>query len=187
MRLTRGRFLRNLAGSLAILGVLGSVSVALPAIDRAIPAVRPVAAGVPYPIGAGVTVVPPPGAMIDVTQTRPSDERGTVLFIIGPVRYAIVVVPFDGDLAAAAENLRRKITEVRGYQITGSQLDVSTAGGLRGVQGGYLAPGRGGRYAVFLTTGLAIEVTVAGSHPEFGGLAGAVEASTRSIALADRS
>ncbi|MEV0732854.1 hypothetical protein [Polymorphospora sp. NPDC050346] len=179
------RLLRNLAGSLGILGALGIVTVGLPAIDRAIPAIRPVAAGVPYPVGAGVTVVPPPGAMVDVTQTRPSGERGTVLFLIGPVRYAIVVTPFDGDLAAAAARLERKITEVRGYQITGTQLGVSTAAGLHGIQGGYMAPGRGGRYAVFLTGGLSIEVTVAGSHPEFGGLAAAVEASTRSITVVE--
>ena len=51
---------------------------------------------------AGVTVVPPPGAVLDVTGTRPGDDEGTALFRLGPVRYAIAVQPFDGTLAMAA-------------------------------------------------------------------------------------
>ena len=47
----------------------------------AAPAERPVPTDRPYVIGGGVTVVPPPGARIDVTETRPTQDAGTVLFI----------------------------------------------------------------------------------------------------------
>jgi hypothetical protein len=96
------RFARNLAGSLAILATLGGVAYGLPAVDRALPADRPVASGEPYVVGGGVTVMPPPNSMIDVTKTRPGVDRGTALFILDSVRYVIVVVPFHGTLEEAA-------------------------------------------------------------------------------------
>jgi hypothetical protein len=173
--------LTNLAAALAMVGTLGTLAVGLPAIDRALPAERPVRSDRPYPVAAGVTVVPPSGATIDVTRTSPGDTAGSVLFVIGPVRYAIVVQPFDGDLPTAAERLRSKIMATAGYQVTGAQAGAVTEGGLAGVRGGYTASGRSGRYAVFLAAGLAIEVTVSGDDPGHGHTLEAVDASTRTI------
>jgi hypothetical protein len=173
--------LTNLVAALAMVATLGTLAVGLPAIDRALPAERPVSALRPYPVGGGITVVPPPGATIDVTRTRPGDAAGTVLFVVGPVRYAIVVRPFDGDLSTAAGRLRSKITEKPGYQVTGAETRTVTDSGLTGIQGGYTAPGRGGRYAVFLTRGLAIEVTVSGDDMGHGRVLAAVDASARTI------
>ena len=128
-RITR-RQLTNLLGALGV--VAGARRTGLRAAgDRPCPARRSARSRPtePYPIGAGVTVVPPPGATVDVTGTRPGDQAGTALFRLGPVRYAIAVRPFAGDLHAAAERLRQRITGTPGYQVTGAQLAVDTAGG----------------------------------------------------------
>ncbi|MET0422227.1 MAG: hypothetical protein ABW046_00035 [Actinoplanes sp.] len=175
------RQLTNLLGALGVVVVLCGLAFGLPAIDRSLPAQRSVPAAQPYPVGAGVTVIPPPGATLDVTGTRPGQLDGTALFRLGPVRYAISARPFGGDLQDAASRLRKRITGTTGYQVTGAQLAVSTAGGLSGVQGGYTAPGRGGRYSVFVTAGLAIEVTVSGDALDLSRSLPQIEASTRTL------
>jgi hypothetical protein len=171
----------NLLGALGVVAVLAGLALGLPALDRALPSQRPLEPDRPYPIGAGVTVVPPSGATVDLTGTRPGDDEGMALFRLGPVQYAIAVRRFGGNLAAAAERLRRRITGTSGYQVTGSQLAISTADGLAGVQGGYSAPGRSGRYAVFVTGGITIEVTISGADLDLGRSLPAVEASTRTL------
>jgi hypothetical protein len=177
------RQLANLLGAFLLVATLAGLAYGLPALNRALPSDRPVRTDRPYPVGVGVTVVPPRGAVLDVTGTRPGEREGTVLFRIGPVRYAIAVQPFDGTLAVAATRLRQRITGTSGYQVTGTELAVATASGLDGLQGGYTAPGLGGRYAVFIAGGLTIEVTVSGADLDLGRSLPAVEASTRTIRL----
>lgn len=167
--------------ALALTSILAALALGLPLLDRSLPAERDVRADAPYRIGAGVTVVPPFGARLDVTGTRPGEDRGSVLFRLDPVRYAIEVRPFDGDLDTAAVRLRQRITGTSGYQVTGTQLAVSTAGGLAGLQGGYTAGDRGGRYAVFVVRGLTIEVTISGGDLDLGRYLPAIEASTRTL------
>jgi hypothetical protein len=170
-----------LPAALGVVAVLAALAYGLPAVDRALPSERPVTPGRPYVIGADVTVIPPRGAVLDVSGTRQGDADGSVLFRIGPVRYSIVVRPFDGTLEAAATSLRRRITATSGYQITGGQLDIKTSQNLSGLQGGYAGPGQGGRYAVFLAGGHTIEVTVTGAELDLGRTLPAVDASTRTL------
>lgn len=170
-----------LPGVLVVVVILAGLAYGLPAVDRALPAERRVTPGVPYRIGARVTVVPPHGAVLDVSGTRQGDADGSVLFRIGLVRYAIVVRSFDGTLDAAAASLRRRITATSGYQITGGQVRVMTGRNLTGLQGGYAGPGQGGRYAVFLARGYTIEVTVTGTELDLGRTLPAVDASTRTL------
>jgi hypothetical protein len=179
-RVTR-RELMNLLGALGVVAILAGLALGLPAIDRALPAERPVRADEPYPVGAGVTVIPPVGSTLDVTGTRPGDSSGTALFHLGAVQYKIAVRPYDGDLGSAGQRLRKRITDTPGYQVTGPQLQVDTAGGLIGLQGGYTAPGRGGRYAVFVSDGLTIEVTISGADLDLGRTLPQIEASTRTL------
>ena len=179
-RFTR-RQLTNLLGALGVVAVLAGLAFGLSAVDRALPAERPIRHYQPYLIGGGVTVLPPRDAVIDVTGTRPGDDEGTVLFRLGPVRYSIVVRPFSGNLDAAAAGLRRRITDTAGYQVTGNQLTVATAKGLAGLQGGYTAPGRGGRYSVFVADRHTIEITVSGADLDLGRTLPAIEASTRTL------
>src|SRR3954462_10326963 len=101
---TRG-YLTELLAALGLVAVLAALAFGLPALNNALPSERPVRSDVPYRIADGVTVVPPRGAVLDVTGTRPSGVQGTVLFRIGPVRYLISAQPFDGDLDAAAARL----------------------------------------------------------------------------------
>ncbi|WP_430779744.1 hypothetical protein [Actinoplanes sp. G11-F43] len=185
-RVTR-RQLTDLPGTLGLpialvlASILAFLAWGLPVLDRAVPAEQPVASGEPYRVGAGITVVPPPGATLDVTGTRPGDDRGTVLFRVGQVRYTIEVGPFAGDLTAAAVRLRQRITGISGHQITGTQLAVSTAGGLAGIQGGYTAGDRDGRYAVFVAQGSIIEVMVSGDDGDLTSLLPVIDASTRTL------
>jgi hypothetical protein len=171
----------NLLGALGLVAVVSGLAFGLPAVDRALPAERPVRHDGPYLIGGGVTVLPPRDAVLDVTGTRPGDTEGTVLFRLGPVRYSIVVRPFDGTLDAAATRLRQRITDTSGYQVTGSQRTIATAEGLAGIQGAYTGPGRGGRYSVFVANGHTIEITVSGADLDLGRTLPAIEASTRTL------
>ncbi|GGN26183.1 hypothetical protein FHR83_007327 [Actinoplanes campanulatus] len=185
-RVTR-RQLTDLPGTLSLLialvlaSILAVLAFGLPALDRAVPAERPVAAGEPYRVAAGVTIVPPDGASLDATGTRPGAERGTALFRLGRVQYAIGVEPFKGDLTAAAVRLRQRITGTSGNQVTGTHLTVSTAGGLAGVEGGYTAGDRDGRYAVFVADGLIIEVMVSGDDADLERALPRIDASTRTL------
>jgi hypothetical protein len=169
-----------LATSVMIITLAG-LAFGLPALDRALPAERPVPADRPYPIGAGVTVVPPPGAAVDLTRTRPGPRRGATVLLLGPVRYAITVQPFRGSPDDAIDRLRRRITGNAGYQVTGAEVPITTDSGLTGRQGSYTAPGRGGRYAVYLVDGLAVEVTITGDGVDLGPALARIEASMRSI------
>jgi hypothetical protein len=181
MRVARDRLLRNAAGSLGVLLTLAVLAVGLPAVDRAIPSLRAIPSNLPYEVGGGVTVVPPAGAKLDVTRTRPAARQGTVLFVLDEVRYVIVVAPFDGDLTAAVDRLRRKITNATGHRIIGTDVATATATGLVGREGAYTAPDRDGRYAVFLAPDVSIEVTVSGSPAELSAVERQIRASTDSI------
>src|SRR5262245_23275708 len=120
-RITR-RELVNLFGTFGVVAALAGLALGLPAIDRALPAERSLRAGEAVDIGAGVSVIPPSGATLDVTGTRPGGSMGSAFFRVGPVQYRIAVRPFDGDLEAAAGQLRQRITGNPGYQVTGAQL-----------------------------------------------------------------
>ncbi|GGK95434.1 hypothetical protein [Mangrovihabitans endophyticus] len=181
------RQLTDLLGMLGVVAVLAGLAIGLPAVDAALPANRPVSPDRRYEIGAGVTVLPPSGAVLDVTATRPGDLRGSALFRLGPVRYLIAVRPFHGDVEAAAASLRARITGTPGYQVTGTQRSITTDYGRQGLQGGYTAPGRSGRYAVFVASGLSAEVTVAGADLDLGHRLSAVERSTMSLRFPEQS
>jgi hypothetical protein len=179
----RRRLIRNLFGSAAVTAVVAGIGLGLPAINSDVPAVQPVSSAQAYPIGAGVTVVPPPDASLDATATRPGSQSGTALFVVGGVRYAVVVTPFTGSLDAAAARLRSKIMKTRGYQVTGPESPIVTRAGVNGRQGVYASPGRDGRYAVFLDHGVDVEITVAGNGVDLRPVLPDIEASVLSIAF----
>lgn len=179
-RITR-RQLTNLLGALGIVATLAGLAFGLPALDDALPSQRPVPSDRPYPIGAGVTVVPPVGSTVDVTGTRPGAQEGKALFRLGPVQYEIDVHRFDGGLPAAADRLRKRITGTPGYQVTGAQLAVRTASGLAGLQGSYTAPGRVGRYAVYVVAGLAVEITISGADLDLARSLPLIEGSAKTL------
>ena len=171
---------RNLAWSLGILVVLGSLAVGLPAVNAALPADRPVPVDRPYPLGSGATVVLPPTARLDITTSVP----GHTVFLLGGVRYLLAVAPFEGTVEDLAAQLRHKITANRGYQVTGPETPTTTNRGVPGRQGGYTSPGREGRYAVFLAHGVAVQITIAGAVLELRPVLAALTASVASLGFA---
>jgi hypothetical protein len=177
------RLIRNLCGSLGVAAVLAAIGLGLPAVNAEVPAERPVATNHPYPVGAGVTVVPPPGTSLDATQTRPGPQNGQALFVVGSIRYAIVVAPFTGTLAEAATALRNKITNNRGYQVTSPESAIETDAGVPGRQGMYASSVRDGRYAVFVSHGLDVQVTIAGNDIDLRPLLPVLTRSVTSVAF----
>ncbi len=177
----RQRLYRNLMGTLVVAAAIAIIGLGLPAVNREIPAVRAVISGQPYTVGAGVTVLPPPGASLDATQTRPGTVTGQVLFYVGTVRYALVATPYTGSLSEATAHLRSTLTASRGYQVTGPESPIRTDNGVTGMQGMYASAGRDGRYAVFVRHGLAVQVTFAGSDVDLRPLLPEIEASIASI------
>jgi hypothetical protein len=173
------RALRNLAWSLGVLAVLAGLAFGLPAVNAAIPAAQAVSADRPYQLGYGVTVLPPPGAQLDVTKSGP----GSALFVLAEVRYLLVVTPFPGTLEQATDQLRHRITANRGYQVTGAETSTRTNQGVAGRQGGYTSPGRNGRYAVFLARGVSVQVSIAGADLDLRQALPALTGSVASIAF----
>lgn len=151
---------RNLAGAGSVLAVVLTVVFGLPALDRAVPVDQALAEH-RLLIADGVTVMPPGGAII--AKQIHSGPEGSVMFLVGPARYAITVSPFDGDLEAAFIRLRKKIQSMRGYQVTSPEIPTRTDSGLQGRGSTFAAPGRSGRYIAFVAPGKAIEVTISGS------------------------
>ena len=103
----RPGLVRNTVGSLAVLGVVAFFAIGLPYFDHFFPPDRSLPAAA-YVVGGDVSVVPPLGARLDVTRTRPGADRGTALLQWGDVRIAVVVLPYRGDLNGAAQRLDRK-------------------------------------------------------------------------------
>jgi hypothetical protein len=170
MGLARAGLLRDTVGSLAVVVFVAAVTFGLPLLDRRLPDTRPVAAGVPYHVGGGVSVDPAPEAHLDVTKTRPGPDRGSALFIVRGVRVAVVVTPYRGDLNGAAERLHHKIARVADAQPNGDDTSVRTRTDISGSQGSYALPGRAGRYAVFVVAGLSAELTASGSDSDMARL-----------------
>jgi hypothetical protein len=172
---------RNALGSLAVLATVAVMAFGFPLLDQALPAARPVVPDVAYRVGGKVTVVPPEGASIDLTRTRPSEDRGTALFLVNGVRLALVVGPYRGTVAEAAARLHDKITNTTGFQVTGADRKVNTSQGVSGLRGAYSSPGRLGQYAVFVTGDVAVEVTANGPEQQLRGLLGQFDASLHSV------
>ncbi len=179
----RYRQLHNVWASLAVAATIAAIGLGLPAINRSIPAARALPAHQPYEVAAGVALIPPPGAGLDVTKTEPGPRQGAALFVVGPVQYAVVVTPFAGSLNDAATRLRTKITSNRGYQVAGGETRVITHHGVAGTQGMYASSGRDGRYAVFVSDGLAVEVTIAGNDLDLHHALAEIDESVRTISF----
>lgn len=161
MSVSRSRLRYSALGSLGIVVVIAFFALGLPTVDAALPAYRALDAGKRYAVGGGVSLVPPPGAVLDLTATRPGPDRGSALFLFGGVRYAVVVQPFSGTLDAAADRLATKITSKAGYRLDPDRHTV-TVGDLPGITGDYAAGDRTGVYTVLLTDDRLVEITVAG-------------------------
>jgi hypothetical protein len=181
MGVPRAGLRRNAQCSLGILAVVVAIALGLPALDRALPAERPLSPGVAYPVTDAVTVVPPAGARLDVSQTRPGRDSGHAVFLLGEVRFAILVSPDRLTLAAAADRLRTRLRDGLGASAIGAE-GPTPAGALTGR---FSAGADRGWYAVRVfgdTT--VVDATASGPPGELARRLPAIEAAAASIARA---
>jgi hypothetical protein len=136
--------------------------------------------GQPYPIGDGVTLLPPDTARVDAAKTRPGRDRGTALFLIGQIRLAVVVAPYRGSLDGAADRLHAKLRRTEDASV-GPDRAVRTSQDVAGLGGTYAAGGRCGTYAVFVAGSRSVEVTASGPEADLRALAPQVDRAIRSI------
>jgi hypothetical protein len=139
---------RNLLCSLGILGIIAVISLGLPALDRALPRLRAVPAGRPYPVSVRVNVVPPAGARLDVSRTRPGRTSGYAVFLVDGVSYALTVTSDRVDLATAAERLRTVLRD--SVDATAAGVGQPLPGVDQSVAGPFRTPTLAGWYAVRL-------------------------------------
>jgi hypothetical protein len=151
---------RNRPGSVTVLAAIAAIGLAMPVVGRGSPAGHTV---LPYPVTARVSVVPPADSTVDLAVTRPGPTRGTASFLMGPVRYLVVVRPYQGTTDGAAADARGKIISSPGYQVTAQDCYFVTDSGLLGRWGRFGAWGWSGVYAVFVVSGLSIEMTATGT------------------------
>jgi hypothetical protein len=173
---------RNLAGCLAVLAALALITLGPLALNTALPTQRPVPAGQPLALGdLPVTVVPPPGARLDATETDPGTN--TVQFVVGDVEYWLQAEEFDGSLAELAQQTRERIRRWEGFQSVDAERDTSTRQGVAGRQADFTLTDEVGRYAVFLAGGIAVKVTVTGDAQSLGQVAADLDASIAGITI----
>jgi hypothetical protein len=168
-----------------VLAAIAAIGLAMPAFDHGLPASRTATAGLPYPVTAGVSVVPPAQSTLDLPGTRPGMTQGTASFLIGPVRYLVVVSPYAGTVDRAY-GMRDSIISSPGYQVTGRDCYFVTNSGLTGRWGRFGAWGWSGVYAVFVVNGLRIEVTASGTDARLNLELDGIQASMRTLAYQAR-
>jgi hypothetical protein len=169
---------RNALCSLGILAVMAAIALGLPALDRALPRERAISPGAAFPVTDVVTVVPPAGARLDVSRTRPGRESGQVVFLVGRVRFAMLVSPDQLTLADAADRLRTRLRD--GLGASAMAVDEPTRAGA--LTGRYRVGPDQGWYAVrVFEPATVVDATASGPPGELAGLLPALRASVASI------
>jgi hypothetical protein len=181
----RGPFARNLLGCVAVLACLALILVGSYALNRALPPQRPVPTDQPMALGAlPVTVVPPPGAQLDATQTRP--DQDTVQFLVGGVEYWLRASEYAGSLPELADRARRTREAERGFVSMEPDRDVSTRQGTPGRRAGFVLATATGHSAVFVADGIAVWVDVRGTSPDVAAHTAGIEASVATLTIGPR-
>lgn len=181
MGVTGPRRLGNAFASLAVVALVAAVGLGLPALNSVIPGLRALPDGEPYLVGAGVWIIPPPGAQVDVGRSRARAERGTAAFQLGSVSLLLVVTPYGRSLDDACARLRDKITRRTGFRVVGEEWPTVAGRDLAGRQGRYAGEGLVGRYAVFVADRIAVEATVRGPAADVAAAGPAIDASMATV------
>lgn len=186
MGVTGPRLSGNLFASLAVAAFVAAVGLGLPAVNRSIPGLRALPAGGPYLVGAGVLVVPPPGARLDAGLSRARADRGTAVFQLADVTLSVVVTPYTRSLDEASGRMRQKIAGRPGFRVLGEELGTVAGDRLPGRQGRYTGDGQSGRYAVFVIDRVAVDVTARGPADDLARVGPAIDASIASVTRRSR-
>ncbi|HEX4247528.1 MAG TPA: hypothetical protein VH008_06650, partial [Pseudonocardia sp.] len=151
----------------------------------ALPAQRPVPADRPMALGAlPVTVVPPPGARLDATQTRPRAD--TVQFLVGDVEYWLRASEYTGSLSELADRARRTREAELGFVSMEPDRAATTRQGAEGRQAGFVLAASTGHSAVFVADGIAVWVDVRGTPDEMARHSASIEASVATLTIGPR-
>jgi hypothetical protein len=169
--------------SLGILAVIGAIGVGLPAVDRAVPSLLALTPGAPYRVADRVTVVPPPGARLDLRETRPGQEAGRALFHVGGVRYAVVVTTDRIDVGTAATRLVTRLRDSAGARPVDGEATLPPGLAPETTRVGRFRTGAtDGWYAVrVLGPRTVVDVTATGAPGDLAGRLPDILASTASI------
>jgi hypothetical protein len=174
---------RNAVGSLGILAVVAGIAIGLPALDRALPGARATASGTAYPVSDAVTIVPPSGARLDLSQTRPGHDSGYVVFLVGRVRVAVVTSHERLSLDDAATRLRTRLRDSLGASPTADRYPLAGVAADLALAGRFRAGPDDGWYAVrILGLTTVVDATASGPPDELTERLPAIEASVASIA-----
>lgn len=151
----------NLYGCLAVLAVVATIGLGLPAVDRALPGRRSIHPGDRIQIAYGTSLTAVGGTVMDLAKTSPALHR--VVLVVRGARVVAEASEYTGSPAGLAGQLRRKIRSNPGYQASGADHPTRTADGVDGLHGSYSTPGRVGMYAVFVHGGVGVQISIAGS------------------------
>jgi hypothetical protein len=149
-----------------------------------VPSTRDVPPGTPYRVTDAVTVVPPPGAKVDLRETRPGQDSGRALFFVGGIRYGVVVVSDERiDAGTAAARLVARLHDNTGAQpFDGADpLPDGLAAATTRI-GRFRTGATDGWYAVrVLGSRTVVDVTATGRPAELAGRLPDIRTSTASI------
>lgn len=171
---------RNRPSIVTVLAVIAAIGLAIPAVNRGLPASHTATGAIPYPVTASVSIVPPADSTMDQSGTRPGISHGTAAFRIGPVRYLVVVGPYPGTAGGAAQDTRDRGMSFPGYQVSTWHCFV-TDSGLLGRWSRFSAWGWGSAYAVLFVAGLRIELTASGPDARMNTEMNGIERSMRTL------
>ncbi|HWN35947.1 MAG TPA: hypothetical protein VNP03_24560 [Pseudonocardia sp.] len=178
----RGPFGRNLMGCVAVLACMALILFGPYALNRALPTQRLVPTDQPMALGAlPVTVVPPPGARLDATHTRP--DQDTVQFVVGGVEYWLRASEYPGSLPTLADRARRSREAENGFVSMEPDRDATTRQGTPGRQAGFVLATATGHSAVFVADGIAVWVDVRGTPREMAQHTADIEASVATLTI----
>jgi len=171
---------RNLLGCVAVAAGVALFSLGAPAIDDAIPN-STVASDRPLPFAVNASVVPPPDATVDAERTSPI--QGVVTMSVEGVRYRLLAESFGGTLQELADDIRAEVRGLQGLQGIGPDVSVASAGGIPGLQAGFVGENQTGFYAVYLLDGTGVTAVVDGNDASFGEHRDEILASVRTVKI----
>lgn len=173
------------AGCLPALGVAFVAlffAAGLPAIDRLVPGLAPIAPGTLLQVGMGVTVTPAGGWKLN-RSAQATVPGSRIELTNGGTRFRVFVEPYSGTAQARFEQVSNEIAKAYGIVVPGSGTAVATRGGLRGLRGAFTSLKTDGVYAVFVTRATAIIATALQPRGANQGNADDVAAMIDSIAV----
>ncbi|GAA3550766.1 hypothetical protein GCM10022197_02040 [Microlunatus spumicola] len=162
----------------------------VPAVDRAVPAGRPVVPGEVLALDGGVGFAPATGwDVVDGVRlgdpTRSGDYPSTASVVADAVSFGVTTAKFAGSpqqLLTQVEGLQERTGAGRGPQVVGDPRPVRTAAGQDGVMTETRSATTTGLIAAFVIDGTGVEVVVSGPRDAGTGRAADVTTMVESIA-----